>query len=286
MENNRVARYFVETIIGQPVESIAVTPHEYTYFKTPQTIAASTLTSDEIKKIERLSIVRYDFVAIVRTNEGHKKVLIEIQKARNVVDLMRFRTYLAEQYKRKDKITVEGKEVEEPLPIITIYLLGFKLTTTDLVAIHVSRTFRDMINDEAIQLNCDFIDCLTHDSFVIQIPHIEGKTRTRLEKILSLFEQKYFLDENGITKEYSFDFDDENIRHILDILYHIGADPKKRKEIEDEWRSNELWEEEIVKRDQKIAIQKKELEEKDKKLEEKDKELEELKRQIEELKKS
>jgi hypothetical protein len=103
----------------------------------------------------------------------------------------------------------------------------------------------------------EFIECLTHDSYVVQIPQIEGKTRTRLEKLLSVFEQKYFIDDKGIRKEYLYDVDDENIRYILDILFHTGADPQKQKEIEDEWWSNELWEEVIVKKDKKIALQKK-----------------------------
>ena len=286
MENNRIARFFVETILDQPVESITITPQEYTYFKTtPQTLAESGLTADEINKIENLSVVRYDFVAILRTPEGHKKVLIEIQKARNIVDMMRFRTYLAEQYKHKDKIEIAGKEVEEPLPIVTIYLLGFKLPETDAIAIHVSRTYYDMITHAELHLKSEFIECLTHDSYVFQIPQIEGKTRTRLEKLLSVFEQKYFIDDKGIRKEYLYEVDDENIRYILEILYHTGANPQKQKEIEEEWWSSELWEEVIVKRDKRIAQQKKELEEKDKELEEKNKELKEKDKELEELKK-
>jgi uncharacterized coiled-coil protein SlyX len=281
MENNRVARYFVETIINQPVESISVTPQEFTYFKSsPQTLAESGLTPDEIKKIENLSIVRYDFVAIIRTPEGHKKVLIEIHKARNVVDLMRFRTYLAEQYKRRDVITVDGEQIEEPLPVITIYLLGFKLPETDAIAIHVSRTYHDMIAQTELHVKSEFIECLTHDSYIVQIPHIEGKTRTRLEKMLSVFEQKYFIDDKGIRKEYRYEVDDDNIRYILEILYHTGADPQTQKDVETEWWSSELWEEVIVKRDKKIAMQKRALEEKNKALEEKEKENEELKKQL------
>ena len=286
MENNRVARYFVETIINQPVESISVTPQEFTYFKSsPQTLAESGLTPDEIKKIENLSIVRYDFVAIIRTPEGHKKVLIEIQKARNVVDLMRFRTYLAEQYKRRDVITVDGEQIEEPLPVITIYLLGFKLPETDAIAIHVSRTYHDMIAQTELHVKSEFIECLTHDSYIVQIPHIEGKTRTRLEKMLSVFEQKYFIDDKGIRKEYRYEVDDDNIRYILEILYHTGADPQTQKDVETEWWSSELWEEVIVKRDKKIAMQKRALEEKNKALEEKEKENEELKKQLSALQK-
>ena len=82
MENNRIARYFVETIIDQPVESITLRPQEYVWFK-PLPDNASESISDEFRKLELLSVMRYDFLDIIRTPEGHKKVLIEIQKAKN-----------------------------------------------------------------------------------------------------------------------------------------------------------------------------------------------------------
>ena len=283
LENNRIARFFVETIIDCQVESITVKPQDYTYFKTTrQMLAKSGLSSEEIEKIENLSIFRCDFVAVVRTPEGFRKVLIEIQKARNIVDLMRFRNYLGEQYKRRDAITVNGNEMEEPLPIITIYLLGFKLPETDAIVIRVSRTYHDMITDKDLDVKSEFIECLTHDSYIVQIPRIEGKTHTRLEQLLSVFEQKYFIDDKGIRKTYHYEVNDENIQSILELLYHTGADPEKQKEIEDEWWSNELWEEVIVKKDKKIALQKQEIEEKDKEIEEKDKEIEEKDKEIEE----
>jgi hypothetical protein len=261
MENNRVARFFVETIINQSVESIALKPQERTYFKTtPEILAKSGLSEDDVKKIENLSIIRYDFVVVIRTPEGYRKVLIEIQKARNEVDLMRFRTYLAEQYKKRDTITVKDEEREEPLPIITIYLLGFKLLESDAVAIHVNRTYRDIIGETELNIKSDFIECLTHDSYVIQIPRIEGKTRTKIERLLSVFEQKYFVDDIGIRKEYRYDVDDSDIQLMLDILYHTGADPETQKEVETEWWSKELWEEVMVAKDKQIAQQQQEIE--------------------------
>ena len=286
MENNRVARFFVETIIERPVESIAVAPQDYTHFKyKPSDGYESHSVTEEFKTEERLAVLRYDFVAKIRTPEGHKKVLIEIQKAKNAIDLMRFRTYLGEQYKRKDTIVVDGKEIEETLPIITIYLLGFKLPETDAIVIHVSRTYHDVIEHRELHIKSEFIECLTHDSYIVQIPRIEGKTRTRLEKLLSIFEQDNFFDEDDIIKVYRYAVDDENIRLMLEILYHVGADPDKRKEIEIERRSQEMWEREIVSRDKQIAEQKKALAEKDKALVEKDKTLAEKEVEIEELRK-
>ena len=285
MQNNRVARFFIETIIEMPVESIVVAPHEYTWFM-PLSEFESESVSNAFKAYELLSILRYDFVATVHTSEGPKKVLIEIQKAKNDTDLMRFRNYLAEQYKRKDKLAVDGKEVEEPLPIITIYLLGYKLPETDAIVIHVSRTYKDVIAQRELHVKSEFIECLTHDSYVVQIPRIEGKTRTRLEKMLSVFEQTDFYDDKGIIKRFQHDTDDENIRLMLEILYHVGADPEKREEMEIEWRSYEVWLHEIVSRNLIISEQKKNLEKFDKTLKEIDKIIEENKITLEEKNKT
>ena len=274
MENERVARFFIETLIGMPVESITLCQQERTHINLDK--KKVEITAKELDERDLLSVIRYDFVAVIRTQEGYKKVLIEIQKAKNFIDLMRFRNYLGEKYKQEDIITIDDKELEKPLPIITIYMLGFKLAETNAAAIRVSRNYFDMIDNVTLDVKSEFIECLTHDSYVVQIPRIEGKTRTRLEKLLSIFEQKYFIDDKGIRKEYKHEVDDENIRRMIDILYHTAADPEEQKKIENEWSGYELIENIFGKQKQEIALLGKELEEKDKALEENRKELEEM----------
>ncbi|MGV8135482.1 MAG: hypothetical protein AB2L20_09730 [Mangrovibacterium sp.] len=81
MEDKRVARFFVETLTGQSIMDIDLKPQEFTY-------------NDRLAGI---AVYRLNFIAIIKTTHGYKKVLIEIRKAKNAVDLMRFRNYLAEQ---------------------------------------------------------------------------------------------------------------------------------------------------------------------------------------------
>lgn len=55
MENNRIARFFIETIIDHPVDSISVSPQEYTYYcSTPQTLAESGFTPEEIDELKKV----------------------------------------------------------------------------------------------------------------------------------------------------------------------------------------------------------------------------------------
>jgi hypothetical protein len=219
MEDNRIAKFFVETLVDEQITEIEVKPQEFTY-------------SDQLAG---LAVFRLDFIATIKTGEDHyKKVLIEIQKAKNPVDLMRFRNYLGEQYKKEDDVkTTEGKK-KTVLPIITIYLLGFKLPDLDSAAIKVKRNYLDLLTHKVIEQKNDFIEKLTHDCFVVQLPRIQVKLLTRLEKLLSVFEQNFFVDDHGTIKQYNYEVEDEEIKKMIAILHFAGTDPDEKQKIENE----------------------------------------------------
>jgi hypothetical protein len=123
MEDKRIARFFVETLTGESITEIDLKPQEFTY-------------NDRLAGI---AVYRLDFIATIKTAQGYKKVLIEIQKAKNAVDLMRFRNYLAGQYKKEDEVVLETGRTKMALPLITIYLLGFKLSEIESSVIKVDR---------------------------------------------------------------------------------------------------------------------------------------------------
>lgn len=259
MENQRVAKFFIGTLLNQTIESVELQPQEFTY----------------IDKLAVLSVFRLDFIAIIKTESGEtKKVLIEIQKARNHVDLMRFRNYLAEQYKKEDRIN-QKKVV---LPITTIYILGFKLPKIESACVHVERQYRDLINETILGQRSEFVEKLTHDSYVVQVERITGRYKSRLDKLLSVFEQSNFIDEDKVIKEYKYPTDVEDLKIITDILHHSGTDPESRREIDAEreaWRTVNAM----------MGDLQNDLDEMSKALDEKNKALEEQERLIEELKK-
>jgi hypothetical protein len=228
MEDLPIARFFIETLIGETIEELVVKPQEYRY--------KPNRTGKEFDEAARLmTVYKLDYIATIKTAEGeHKKVLIEVQKARNSVDVMRFRNYLAEQYKLEDEVTVEGGKITKPLPIITIYLLGFKLNNIDCAAVKIERKYIDMLLGTEIDLKNEFIEQLTHNSYIVQIPRINSRLQNRLDELLSVFEQQHFLDEKGTIKEYSHPIQTPAIRRMIELLNLEGADPERRKEIEDE----------------------------------------------------
>jgi hypothetical protein len=268
MENERVAKFFIGTLMEQQIESVEVKPQEFTY-------------SDELAG---LAVFRLDFIATIKTETGeYKKILIEIQKAKNQIDLMRFRRYLGEQYKKEDKVKNENLA----LPITTIYILGFTLPEINSACIKVERNYKDLINKKIIDKKSDFVEKLTHDAFIVQVDRITDRYQTSLDKLLSVFEQNNFVDDNKIVKQFTHSADSEDIKILTDILHHSGTNPEERKQIEIEqeaWRSvNAMFEENNKELIKKLSDSEKELNEKNKVLVEKDKVLEEQAKLIEEL---
>lgn len=275
MENEKVAKFFISTLLEQEIVAVEVKPQEYTYkgeLETPEGIQAA---EERIRERFSIWVYRLDFIATIKTETGeYIKVLIEIQKAKNPIDLMRFRNYLAEQYKKEDKIN--HKNVV--LPITTIYILGFKLPEIESPCIRVKRDYIDLINKTTLTQKSEFVEKLTHDCFVVQVERITDRYQTRLDKLLSVFEQRNFTDDKEITKSYNYALDLEEVKTITEILHYVGTDPQERKQIENEQEARRTINAMLEDYQEKIA-------ERDKALSEKDQELIALKTQIAELKK-
>ena len=262
MENDKVAKFFIGTLLDQSIESIQVKPQEFTY----------------VDELAGLAVFRMDFIATVKTQSGElKKVLIEIQKARNQIDLMRFRNYLAEQYKKEDVVNDE----KVILPITTIYILGFKLPEIETPCLKVERNYKDLVLNQQIKSKSDFVEKLTHDSYIVQVNRITDRYQTRLDKLLSVFEQSNFVDDKKIIKQFNHPTDLNEIEEATNILHYSGTDPEEKKKIETEqeaWRTvNAMFENE---KKEFLKI----LTEKDQALTEKDKLIEELMKKLAENK--
>ena len=261
MENEKVAKFFISTLLEQTIETIEVKPQEFTY----------------TNELIGVAIFRLDFIATIKTKSGEvKKVLIEIQKAKNLIDIMRFRNYLALQYGKEDD--VQGEKVI--LPITTIYILGFKLPEILSPCLKVERNYKDLINNSLIETKSDFIEKLTHDSYVVQVQRITGRYQTKLDKLLSLFEQANFIDDRKIVKDFTHEIDNEDIKLLADILHYSGTDKVERKKLEVEqeaWRTIDAMTENLR---EKFIKQSEEIAEKDKLINEKNKLIEALMKKI------
>ena len=225
MNDNRIAKLIISTIIDMEVESLEFNATEKSTF-LPK---------------ESLTVYRLDFAATVLTPEGeHKKILIEIQKAKFPQDIMRFRRYLGEEYSSREnyiKKKTSRRTSITPIPLLTIYFLGYGLDHTKAPVIRVNRSYVDAVTGEKIVEKEDFIEGLTHDSYVIQIPYLKKNRQSKLLTLLSIFDQNnqterdsghiLRINENDFSKEY---------REVIRRLQKAIAEPDVRNtmDMEDE----------------------------------------------------
>jgi len=221
MEDSKIARLLISTIIGEKILSLDFLPQE-----------------SVLETSRSLTVYRLDFSAKIETPDGHKNVLIEIQKAKFATDIMRFRKYLGEQYQKKENIytaTVAGKETKIAMPILSIYFLGHKLEHIEAPLIKVNRRYYDAATGVEIKEKEQFIESLTHDSFVIQIPHLRKKYQTEVEQLLSVFDQSNATSDHHILNVKEEDFPSK-YRPLIRRLQRAIAEPEVRKtmDLEDE----------------------------------------------------
>jgi len=198
---------------------------------------------------------------------------------------MRFRKYLAQQYASEENI-IEVNEPIEPyrkaLPIISIYFLGHKLEHTKAPVIKVHRKYIDVISGREIKDKEEFIESLTHDSFIIQIPYLKEKRQTDLLILLSVFDQSTVYEDTHVLNVKEEDFPGK-YRSVIRRLQYAIAEPDVRKtmDVEDEILEElESLERTIANKEKQIEIKEKVIEEKEKVIEEKEKENEEKEKEI------
>jgi len=245
LDDNRVARLFISAIIGEEIESLEFSPTEIKSKKENRAESYQPI----------FTVYRVDFAARIRTPEGTKQVLIEIQKAKLPADIMRFRRYLGENYADEKNVEVINDN-KHSLPIITIYFLGYPLEHITVPVLKINRQYIDLATGEIIYTREEFIESLTHDSFVIQISTLKNSRRTELEQVLSIFDQDNKTNDKHIL---NFREDDlpEKYRLIFRRLLEAAANAELRQymNVEDEMIESYKTQE------RKIAVAEKRLEE-------------------------
>lgn len=276
LEDNKIAKLLIGAIIGEKIETLDFRPQEYAAeLDTPK---KSKSRSKKLRNLSpNLTVYRLDFSAKIRNNDGtYRLVVVELQKAKFPTDVMRFRRYLGGQYALKEnvyRIRVPDKKdptkytvVKKPMPIISVYFLGHRLNLpTGHPVVRIQRHYIDNTTGERIEGADDFIEGLTHDSFVIQIPDLPMHRRNGLEQLLNIFDQTNQTQDFHILNVDENDFP-EQYRPIIRRLQQAIAVPEVRNMMNTE--------DEIIE----------ELEDKDREVEEAKQEAEEAKQEAEEAK--
>ena len=266
MEDERIARTILSALLKVDVVKVEVRPHEY---------------SDDQR--DTLSVFRIDFGATVRDDAGKEKlILIEVQKTWLETETLRFRQYLGVHYSNPKNMQKDGYA----LPMVAVYLLGHKVGNIEEPVLYVNHESLDYDgNVVTTGLPNPFVDSLTHNSILVQIPRLHGRINNRLDMVLSIFDQsrKDVTDDHILRIDDSAYGGDADMEHILHRLTMAAADAdmRHRMNVEDEYFSAiEKRDTEILVRDHKIAEQKTQLAEQKTQLAEQKTQLAEQKTQL------
>ena len=223
MEDERVAKIMLSALLQKEVIEVQMRQHEYT------SVGKSNI-----------SLFRIDFSAKIREKDGTERlILIELQKTWRLSETLRFRQYLGTQYLDKENIPVTKENSKRfALPMISIYILGHKLGDLQEPVVYVRRRYLDQDSNPIVRGVPDpFIESLTHDTIIVQIPYLKGRIRSHLDRLLNLFDQDYRLKED----EHLLEFDEEKLQGndeqlVMYRLVKAAAAPKVRRsmQVEDE----------------------------------------------------
>lgn len=226
MEDERIAKTLISALLKKEVVEVDMRRNEYT-----------NGTRDNI------SMFRIDFGARIKEEDGSTKlVLIELQKTWLETETLRFRQYLGAQYANPENILKDCENDGYGIPMIAVYLLGHKVGDIEEPVLYVRHKALDYDGNHVTKGIPDpFVDSLTHDSIIVQIPRLRGHVNNRLDKVLSVFDQS--LKEKGNHQVLSVDEDkfngDLEMMHILHRLITAASDSKLRQDmnVEDEFFS-------------------------------------------------
>lgn len=270
LEDVEIARELLSTILGEEVQNVEVKPQE-----------TSTETSGDIR------ILRFDFKATIKKPNGEiSKVLIELQKAKQAFDVMRFRRYLGDNYRKEDDVlNGKGEPEKRPLPIITIYFLGFPLNSIQSGVVKINREYRDVVTQEILDIKEDFVELLTHDAYLIQVRKLAKAARNKLERVLHIFSPIYQSTKDKHQLDFQGDTNDPLVKKMVDRLGRAIANEEIRDLMDVEDELDRIFEREMRKKDEIIAEKEGIIAEKEEIIAEKDKLLIEEKKRAEEEKK-
>ena len=141
------------------------------------------------------------------------------------------------------------------LPIVAIYMMGHRVGDINVPVLYVGRNFRDYDGNDVTQGIPDpFVDSLTHNSIVVQIPLLKGQINNRLDKYLDIFCQDRRDKNNSqiLTVDEAL-MEDEDMRHIVTRLLSAASDTQVRHNMNIEEEINTA----LENRDTEIMLYKK-----------------------------
>lgn len=256
MEDERVVKILLSALLKKTVVEVEMRKHEY-----------SNVQRDKI------SMFRIDFGAKVREEDGSiRLVLIELQKTWLETETLRFRQYLGAQYANPDNMLKDDEHISQGIPMVAVYLLGHRVGDIEEPVLYIKHESYDYEGNVVTKgLPDPFVESLTHNSILVQIPRLHGHVNNRLEEILSIFDQtRKNRDNRQVIDINEADYaDDAEMMLIIHRLLAAAADAQVRQDM----NAEEIYLQPIEDRDTAIMQRDKQLAEKEEQFAEKEEQL-------------
>ncbi|MDR0713960.1 MAG: hypothetical protein LBF89_06870 [Bacteroidales bacterium] len=258
MEDEKVAKLFLSIIIEEEVVELAYSDQERIIrHPTPEKKKEGNDAGNNEDTF--FTVCRFDLFAKIALEGGDfKVVVIELQKAKSVLDIVKFQCYPGLYYQNRKNTYKFGYE-GDARQIYRIFLISHEIDVSGYPAIKVENQIEDVSTGEILNVpDNEFITSLYHLSWIIQIKQINQhiqRRRNDLEKLLSIFDQ-----ENVTKNPHILDVEDEDFseacRTIMRRLRMAfeSEDIRKEMELEDDYMK-ELQEKEKLVAEQAKSIQ-------------------------------
>jgi hypothetical protein len=191
--------------------------------------------------------------------------MIELQKAKIAGDIFRFKRYICTNFQKKkesevvDPITREVEKIEAPIRLIPIFILNFRIEDeiNDLL-IWTNRIKHGVFKGKRLKKNNEFIDHLTYDMLVVQIPNLSNiseaefkndEYKSKIYYLLKIFDQDSQTDDKHrlvLMKQFFPDF-------MQRVIMRLQAADSNNPDLEEQMIVEDEYLAELVKRDNKIS---------------------------------
>jgi len=168
LEDSKTAKLFLSAIIGEKIEELEFSAQERTVEIKPPANENTPLT-----------VCRLDFSAKIKTETGFKTVIIELQKAKYLSDLMRFRRYLGLHYQSADN-SYDAKQIRAR-EIYCIYFLDYGMDLPERPVLKVNYKVWDAYSGDEFPATCEFVSGLQHRMGIVQNHQLFVRLRNGLE---------------------------------------------------------------------------------------------------------
>ena len=256
MEDLESAKIILSILTGEKIKTLNFEPVSHSEkIKTPD-------------NERHIKLFHLDFTAtILRPNGSEELVMIELQKANQASDIFRFKRYITANFQKKQQkevINRRTKAIEErsfPIRLLPIFILNFRIENeiNDLV-IKTKRSKLGVFKEKKLLKQNEFIDNLTYDLYVIQLPNLQNISKSEYENdeqkeklfsLLKLFDQQSQVSNSSHRlRVFKALFPD----YLHRIIQRLKAAYAENPELEAEMNAEDEYLSELIRRDNEIAF--------------------------------